>query len=332
MFTIGLAFVLVAWRKTSLLRIRMLVGGLASVILPAILFVSILYTLRDDPRYTNYGQYDDVRQLITELNTQASDDEFIFVERLADMVLYMNYAKHYSWLITLPSAPGEQYGDIQPQIVSENISEQAGFRNIHALEWSAKKTKTVWLATSYSPFHTGQLRPIEHYMAQSYFPISEIYINPEVRAVRYLLESAPMGGPTHRTQIQFGATLHLLGYDLLDGPEYSAGDIVPLSLVWRVTEPLPLDYNIGVLILSADQQLVADRNGIPQGTFGLTSQWEPHRSYRDNHGLALPKDLPPGQYTIELVIYHWQDLQNLPITVDGEAIGERVIIATITVN
>ena len=331
-FTIGLALILISWHRHNFLKIRILISALASLVLPAILFASMLYTLQDDPRYTNYGQQDDVRQLITELNTKATDDEIIFVERLADMVLYMNFAKHYSWLIVLPSAPGEQYGDIQPEIVSANVREQIGFRNIYALEWSKKYAQTAWLATSYSPFHVGQLRPIEHFMAMNYFPISEIYLTPEVRAVHYLFENAPLYAPTNQTKFKFGTDLELIGYDLVNGTEYSVGDTVPLSLVWKIDEPLPLDYNIGVLVLAENQQLVADRNGIPQGTFGLTSQWELGKVYRDNHGLALPQDLPPGQYTIEVAIYYWQDLQNLPVTLDGENMGDRAVVATITVK
>lgn len=330
-FTIGFGLVLVVWQRSAYLSLLVKLAGLASLILPVCLLSSMLYTLRDDPRYTSDKQHQDVRQLIIELNNNAADDEIIFIERLSDMVLFMNYAKHYSWLITLPSAPGEQYGDIQPTIITDNLHEQTGFRNIYALEWSETKTETAWLVTSYSPFHTQQLRPIEHYMSENYFPTSEIYLTPEARAVRYLIKRTPLNKPTIFTQIKFGSALQLVGYDLY-GEEFTGGDVVPLSLLWQVDEPLPLDYNIGVLVLSPDGQLVADRNGIPQGTFGQTSQWEPLISYRDNHGLALPEDLPPGEYTIEIVIYYWQDLQNLPVTQDGEAVGEFAVITTITVK
>lgn len=330
-FTIGIGLALLFWQGKSMSKFKLVSAGLASLILPILLWGTILYSLQDDPRYTYNPELSEVRQLIDELNATTTEDDVIFLERLSDMVLFMNYAKNYSWLITLPSAPGEQYGDIQPQIVSDNLYEQAGFRNVYALDWLSKREKTAWLVTTYSPFHTQQLRPIEHIMAQNYYPISEIYVTENARAVRYLLEPTPIAGSTNDTEFKFGEHLELASYDITDDI-FESGDVIPLSLLWRVNEALSLDYNVGVFVLTANGQVVADRNGVPQGTFGKMSQWEVDKFYRDNHGLALPEDLPAGDYTIEVIIYYWQDLQNLPVTFDGEAIGERAVLTTIQVR
>jgi hypothetical protein len=96
--------------------------------------------------------------------------------------------------------------------------------------------------------------------------------------------------------------------------------------------PVSSDYNVSVQIAGADGVPIVQRDGAPQGTFGFTSRWMGDQTYRDNHGLMLPADLPPGEYHIQVIVYRWQDGVRLPVTVAGADAGDVLRLVTFGVQ
>ena len=107
----------------------------------------------------------------------------------------------------------------------------------------------------------------------------------------------------------FGGNLRLFGYTLKAttpaGPGvYRAGGNLPLSLFWEVNTPPPSDYSFFLhLCQQCDQPPLAGEDGPPLAGYLLTSSWLPGKPARDDRAIALPRDLPPGRYTLLLGVY-----------------------------
>jgi hypothetical protein len=75
-------------------------------------------------------------------------------------------------------------------------------------------------------------------------------------------------------------------------------------------------------------QLIAQRDSEPGGGLNLTTIWQPGEIIVDNHGLLIPADTPPGQYTVLLGLYDIADATaRLPIPTD-QGISEVISLVT----
>jgi hypothetical protein len=285
-------------------------------------------SLRDDPRYT--GEFASVSQLIARLEDQATGADAVFIDRAQFTPLFMNDFNVPALVITLPYAPGENYGS-GPAIQSDDLAAQVGAASVYALDWTADRVDRLWLIASSSPFQPDKIRPIERYLVEHYFPIREIDLFPPARAILFATVDAPVGDLAFESGARFGESLILSGYDLPAGSEYVPGEPVPVLLHWAVGESSPaFDYNIGVYLLDETGAVVAQRDGPPQGTFGAMSRWQPGETYRDPHALIVPVN-SVGTLRLLLAVYHWQDGQRLPVqSAEGEPTGTELMLATIT--
>ncbi|MBZ0308212.1 MAG: hypothetical protein K8I82_19255, partial [Anaerolineae bacterium] len=152
----------------------------------------------------------------------------------------------------------------------------------------------------------------------NYFPVSETKWAEDARLIRiypyynYLIPALV----TRHEPFTFGENLNLVGYDAAYRIE--AGSVLPVVLAWQKTGQVDFNYNVGVSLIDKNGVLRAQQDGAPQATFGDTSKWEVGTLYFDPHGLALPADLPPGEYTLRVVMYDWRDATRLPVTFAGQ--------------
>ena len=81
--------------------------------------------------------------------------------------------------------------------------------------------------------------------------------------------------------------------------------------------------------MDAGGALRAQQDGPGVAGFQSTSTWQPGATIQDNHGLALPEDLPPGRYTLCAALYDWQTLERLPATgPDGQPLRDNLACFT----
>ena len=103
----------------------------------------------------------------------------------------------------------------------------------------------------------------------------------------------------------FGSTdtprITLLGYDAPD--RAAPGAWVRVALLWSASQAVAEDYHVLVHLVSPDNALVAQGDGVPVYGFFPTSTWTPGSYVRDEHGLALPEDLPRGDYGLYVGLY-----------------------------
>lgn len=108
----------------------------------------------------------------------------------------------------------------------------------------------------------------------------------------------------------FDDALRLRGYNA----EVSEGQLV-ITPSWDVRAPLPGDLMLFIHVLDASGNRVAGVDVPPGGaSVAPTSQWRPGEQIGVPVPIALPADLPPGQYTLTLGLYDPASFARLPLT------------------
>jgi hypothetical protein len=132
--------------------------------------------------------------------------------------------------------------------------------------------------------------------------------------------------PPHTEPILFGADMAFWGHDITRVSESA----VDLRLWWRVETPPREDYSIGVQLLDAGGSLVAQTDG-PINHYASeifqTSRLEAGKIYIDHRTLSLPSDLPPGDYTLILIVYQPWDGVRLSVA-DG---ADHLLLQSLTI-
>lgn len=82
------------------------------------------------------------------------------------------------------------------------------------------------------------------------------------------------------------------------------GGTLDLTLVWRAAGGPTLDrWKVFTHLLDANSQVVAQRDAEPADNLRPTTGWQKGEQVEDNYGIAIPADLPPGNYTLEIGMY-----------------------------
>jgi hypothetical protein len=108
------------------------------------------------------------------------------------------------------------------------------------------------------------------------------------------------------------------GWFRLDGYAVTAvtqpGDAILLTLQWQSLASVSEDYQVFVHLLDRDGNKIAQADGQPVQWLRPTSTWRPGERIADRYGLLLPPNLPGGEYTIAVGLYHPVTGQRLPVS------------------
>lgn len=86
----------------------------------------------------------------------------------------------------------------------------------------------------------------------------------------------------------------------------SAGEALPVRLLFAAIDSPPVDYSISVFLLDESGQLAAPpQDGPPQNGAAPTSQWQPGQLVFDQPRLPLPDNLAVGTYTVGVRVYFY---------------------------
>jgi len=124
--------------------------------------------------------------------------------------------------------------------------------------------------------------------------------------------------PQHPMHVDLGGQVTFLGYS---APErVRPGETLVLVLYWRAQQPMQVSYSVFNHLLDAAGadsvsagQLRAQRDGLPVGGRHPTTAWVPDDVVADLYEIAIPPDLPPGQYTLQSGMYELASLRRLPV-------------------
>ena len=155
------------------------------------------------------------------------------------------------------------------------------------------------------------------------------------RQGRNLVELVPSAEdlqPAYPLTANLGDQMQLLGYDVATPVEVGQQSL-PVTLFWRATGAIPVNYTVFVHLLGPDGQLVAQHDDGPWWEVSIpTSTWQSGETLRDQHTLALPVDLAPGTYHLQIGVYYWQTLERLPVLENGEPVNNFVALGSIQVE
>ena len=135
----------------------------------------------------------------------------------------------------------------------------------------------------------------------------------------------------HLGLVHFGDFVNLLGYSLQPASP-RAGQAAQLTVVWQANQTTPADYKIFVHFTGpakADgSSIYAQLDPQPCGSAYPTWQWQPGDVLLVTYSLALPADLPPGSYALNLGWYDEAAGLRLPVSDEaGQPLGDSLPLA-----
>jgi hypothetical protein len=197
-------------------------------------------------------------------------------------------------------------GLIQPE-----IARALSYRNLY---WAIPHYLPDYIVlTRQNPLYSYYLGE-DQWFKKAYIPVKifadqRFYAGP---VTVYKRKSAPRPMEEHKARADFGGVAYLLGYRL-EGEAARPGQAVRLSLLWQAAGPIEREYSGFVHLVDEGGNIVAQED-----ESYATSLWPPGEVVEYYHNLALPEDIPSGQYAILVGMY-------IP-GVEPKSAGERLIV------
>jgi hypothetical protein len=191
----------------------------------------------------------------------------------------------------------------------------------------------LWLALHTTP-DSDPSSTTERWLDEHAFRIEGRWLTPALRLVLYELPTASTdAAPQCSTELRMGDWLWLVGYSPGGPFEVHPGHALAFSLFWRAEHQVEQDYVVFAQLLDAEGRLCAQVDRPPVAGFRPTHTWEPSEPVRDNYGLAVPWNLPPGRYQLIAGLYLPSTMERLPVTTaDGSYVGDYATLTWVTVT
>ncbi len=301
-----------------------------------------LRSINDDIIYS--GSNPSLRAVLPLIQSNTQKGDVLLLADNEYEYFFLNHGKlAYPRVISLPDAPGEQPSPEQPPIVrSTNVDALLLKTSVPLIYNLAQFHPTLWLMADFGPWHPWAIRPVERFMVTHYYPIRELAPDPpdpRIRLIEYSTAHAPdpfaFRGPDYLSDLHFGDSIRLTGFNLPSGTTYKSGEVVPISLYWQSDKTLEHDYTVAYFISDeTGNNRVQGEDKQPAWGFAPTSGWKPNVPQWDNRALRLPANLPAGTYQIWIRLYQSDDGSVLlPVTgtnVKDGTIGILPVQITIT--
>jgi hypothetical protein len=140
--------------------------------------------------------------------------------------------------------------------------------------------------------------------------------------------TSPIGqvlGAQYKQVGHFGGHIDLLGYDL-PSTTVEAGQVLPLTVYWHATAPVPVNYQVFAHLTRPDTVLWGQSDKLNPGDFPST-RWPLDKFVWDDHSLRVLPGTPPGDYRISIGLYTLENGQRAPIFDDkGQIVGDNVVL------
>jgi hypothetical protein len=159
-------------------------------------------------------------------------------------------------------------------------------------------------------------------------PVDQIFLEP-VEIVSWEPEDHEV---SHPTAVNLGDEIDLIGYDI-DEARAVPGDTVDVTLYWRAREEMDQDYTVFTHLIDDGGEIWAQSDDQPRRGDYPTSFWDPGQVVSDHHQLALPWDIPPAEYEVEVGLYVGSTGERLPVLDEaGHMLDNRVLVGSVEVS
>lgn len=112
----------------------------------------------------------------------------------------------------------------------------------------------------------------------------------------------------------------LQGVALLSDPQSWSGGTVQLVLDWAALAAVEQDYSVLVHLVDSSGRVWAQGDGYPRQGTRPTTSWQADEEIVDVRSIALPPDLPAGEYTVLIGWYDPATLARIPTSSGEDAI------------
>ncbi len=122
-----------------------------------------------------------------------------------------------------------------------------------------------------------------------------------------------------------GKKILLEGYTV-SAATFAPGETVSVALSWHVLEAPQERLKVFLHLLDESGTLGAQHDAEPVSWFRPTDSWQAGEQIVDRYQLALPADLLPGKYTLQLGMYR-DSGERLAVSQEGQSLGTSVTLS-----
>ncbi|MEM4723701.1 MAG: hypothetical protein QXP01_01660 [Candidatus Hadarchaeum sp.] len=279
----------------------------------AILLVSIpsLRSLRAyyfDPRYAR----DDYRSIARYIETVGTEKDAVLINAPGQIETFMYYYQGNLPLYPLPRQRPLDKAETEAELTQMIKKHQ----RIFAILWATDESDPE--------------RFVEGWLDEHCYKATDSWYG-NVRLVIYAVPAVPAEGRIeHPLAVNLGNKVRLLGYSLLT-EEVRPGDILQLTLFWEAITPMNERYKVFTHVIDSYGHLVGQRDAEPGGGAKITTIWKEGERIVDNYGVLILPATPPGEYTIEIGMYHLKTGQRLPVIEDGQKVNDHVLLQSVRI-
>jgi hypothetical protein len=139
-------------------------------------------------------------------------------------------------------------------------------------------------------------------------------------------------------EVDWESGVRLIGYDV-GAKEIAAGEMLAMTLYWQARQPVGSRYKVFTHVLGevynarTDSFLWGQQDNEPANGARPTSTWRSGEVIVDRYAIPLDPGTPPGEYTIEVGLYHPATLERLPVLDDrGHPAADHIVLTTIEIE
>ncbi len=192
----------------------------------------------------------------------------------------------------------------------------------------AARHDTIWVVYADSENDQRSNPAVEDWLRRHAFLVGIEWFS-NARVTRYSTVTFPL--EMHPLKANFAGQIVLEACSFDEAP-LRPMEVLHVSLSWRSLERIGTDYSVFVHLIDGDNRVWTQQDSQPVGGSRPTSSWKPGEEISDNHGLALPPDIPAGEYQMELGLYDARTGQRLTLVTDQEGLVEdRVLVGPVVV-
>jgi hypothetical protein len=271
--------------------------------------LNALNALYTDPTYAR----DDYRAIAAAITAQARPGDTIILDAPNQAEVFTYYFRGDVPVYDLPRGLGGD--DAQTRADVETVI--AGHQRIFGVFWGEDER---------DPNHI-----VETTLNDRAYPVTSAWYG-DVRLAQYTVLDEPPSIPDVESGARFGEAITLQGY-ALSAESLSPGDVLGVTLFWQTDAPLGIRYKVAVQLLAPDGSLVTQHDAEPDNNRALTPLWSPGNTVIDSHGLVIPADLTPGNYSLIVVLYDINaPADRLPVSRHGSALGDHLLLVTLPIQ
>lgn len=325
----------VAQRKHTASALQLLTSILVVSAMTILAAATLLVRVYPDQRYQ--GDNPALQQLRAELEDTDLPNPVIYLNNRTYFPFMLNYYKGDAVWYTLELNPNEQL--IEGQSPPERRVDPRPLVNYNSwnyVDYFGRRYSTLLLVMETGPFDTNVLRPMEWWLNDAFYKISEQQFDPRIRLITFSATGAPPRGsdPDVALNWQVGDTMRVIGYSAVPSDRVvRPGSTLNITVWWEALDAPGADYSIGTYLITPQGTLAQQFDSYPLGGFWPTATWRAGDIIQNNVAFVLPPDLPPGFYEVWTVMYNPFSLERLEVTdATGTSVRDHIVLFTIEVT